>query len=136
MRFSALLFIYVAASQAFASVDADYALSLARARRPADIRRATENFERLKVARAACRLQLRARSAPLACYEALALENPRRRRELREKLDGLCAESAALLKVPRAEASESAVSPKCRKFLSEAREIRKYREKRPDWSGN
>jgi hypothetical protein len=136
MRFSALLFIYIAASQALASVDADYGRSLARARRPEDIRRATADFERLKVAREACRLQLRARSAPLACYEALALENPKRRRELLVKLDGLCAESAALLKVPRVSASESAVSPKCRKFLTEAREIRKYREKRPDWSGN
>ncbi len=126
------------------SLEHDHVRRLARARTPAAVAKAVADFENLKVARAACRIQVREKRLPLACYEALNLEirqglRPARpdsgRRGVLHRLDELCRETAAALTVPELPVSPHETSPACRKYLAEARSIRNYRDRRPDWSG-
>lgn len=140
MRIFALLFIYVAASPVFAgTLEEDYVRRMSRAKNSAEVKRVEAEFAALKVARAACRLQMRAKIFPAACYETLNLENhwglhPKLvdRRRITAKLDDLCAESASALKIPRAAANGEDLSPACRKNLARAREIQEYRRERPE----
>jgi hypothetical protein len=143
MRFAILGYILFCLPIVQAASDQDLVRALARARSSAELRRVTGLYEELKIARAACRLQLRAKSTPFACYESLQLEIRRgyhssisERRHLTERLDKLCEDAAVGLIVPREPAADPILSPKCRKFLREARAIRNYREQRPDWSEN
>jgi hypothetical protein len=114
---------------------------LARARSRAEAEAAWSAYERLRVARSACEIQLHERSVPAACYETLALESAsglvdaRERDRRRQDLDRRCARAAQRLNV-HAEDSGS-VSGECARAVKEAREIQAYRaQDSEDWSGN
>lgn len=116
---------------------------MSRAKNKAEISRLQSDFEALKIARGACRIQLRAGAAPLACFESLEREiswglhpNAAKGRELRVKLENLCEKAAHELKIPREIPSDASVSLKCRAQLAEARRVLIYKERRPDWSGS
>lgn len=129
------LLIYAAASQAVgATLDQDYVRRLTRVHSTAELERAKSEFEDLKVARTACRMQIYASQLPAACYESLDLEirwglHPAAtdRRRILTRLDNLCEESAAALKIPRDSHILSKISLHCRLNIKRAREIQEYR---------
>lgn len=127
-----LILLLITLSHAFAAVsEAEFAQNLARARSVSEIARLENEFAALKIAQAACRIQLAEKTAPVSCYEALALEGGSRLTRLR-KLDRLCAAAAAALRIADTNAY---VSSACAKSLSAARAIREYRaEEGSEWS--
>lgn len=143
MRFITLLLCVCACRAATAStLDQNYVRNLTRARTPAAVAQATADFEDLKVARAACRIQVQRKHVPVACYETLNLEirqglrpDGLDRRRILGRLDELCRDSAAALNVSDQTSSGARTSTVCRKSLAEARAIRNYRDRRSDWSG-
>ncbi len=136
MRFGALVFIYVWLPYAYAG---DYAQELLRARSAAEVRKATNDFEALAVARLACRMQLKKASIPSACYEVLRIETSRgvhsraAQTRLLAKLDEFCERAAGQLS---SAADRAQISPRCRRYVQSADLIREYREKGPGWSEN
>ena len=85
----------------FANLDEAYVHRLARARSASQVRKLNENYERLRILRRACRLQVDQAAIPVACFETaqterewgLAPVNP----ELLLRLDELCARNARAL---------------------------------------
>lgn len=136
------LLIYIVSSAICAdAATIDYVQRLLKAKSANEIQTLQRMHDDLQVARRACKLQLKDKSAPIACYDSLNLEikwgmHPNRGRQkiLREKLDHLCSEAAQRLNIPRI--FPSAISGKCRFHLAEAHRVRMYRENRPEWSEN
>lgn len=126
---------------AFAHLDADYVQRLSRARSAPEIRHLQSAFTELRIARAACRLQVRQKILPVACYDSLAAEihwglHPQtvKQKKLRQDLDQLCVRAAESLRVPRSLPSLRKVSALCRAHLARAQEIQKYRTQQSNWS--
>jgi hypothetical protein len=143
MRMLVLLLIILDPPSAFGRADQDVFRAVARAKSAAEVHRVLEDFEELKISRAACRLQIKKKQVPLACYESLFLEikkglHPRSidRIRLSARLDELCAESAQRFQMPREFPRSVAVSTQCRKYINDANDIRRYRENNPTWSDN
>ncbi len=128
MSFFIFLFTFRAGAL---SADALFVQKLNRARKPSEIQKLKTEFEDLKVARRACRLQMQARVIPVACFEALKREESwglaKNARSMRPKLDALCEEAARELRGSVASIDERAVSPACRVSLQAARRIEHYR---------
>lgn len=101
------------------------------ARTPSAINRIKSEFDSLKIARRACKIQLREGDLPSACYEALKLEQDwgvtHSRRAALTKLDQLCAESSRQLRVSAKLSETSALSPPCRRDTRAALSILDYR---------
>jgi hypothetical protein len=117
-----------------ATPEMEFAKALTGARSSAEVEHFQAQYSRFKIADTACRVELREHSAPVSCYEALALEkSPAGAKAVRIKhLDKLCSLAAEALRV---ENSSTFVSRDCAKSLAAAREIRKYREiDDADWS--
>lgn len=127
-----LILLLISLSHAFAAVsDAELAQKIARAKSASEIARLESENTKLKIAQMACRIQLGERSAPISCYEAIALEGGDKLSRLR-KLDRLCAIAAAALRIGDTNAY---VSFACAKSLAAARAIREYRgEEDSEWS--
>lgn len=116
---------------------------LAQARSPQEIERIQSEFDELKIARTACKLQIQSETIPVACYDSLFLHERWRlspSAELKtsfvQQMDELCVERAARLAVHPSALSMPYISSKCREQLITAREIQSYREKRTTWSDN
>lgn len=140
MRFLVLLILLPLGA---AAETPGYTQRLSRARSAREITELRRQYEELKIARGACKLQLRSKSVPVACYETLTLEkkwglHPRAagRENLRARLDEMCARAAHELRVTVPVEPGSPVSPACRKEIARALAIREYRDKDPGWSGN
>lgn len=127
------------------SLETHYLAKISRAKTPAEVTRLSKAYSDLKEARIACRIQLRRRTLPSACYDSLKGEiklgmhgSTTRRKQLLSKLDEKCAETAADIylsghSVPRADG----ISPYCARKVNEARKIHAYRnETREYWSEN
>jgi hypothetical protein len=115
----------------------EFSRALARARSATDVERLQADYDHFKIADSACRVELREHSAPVNCYEALALEKPAPVLAVKasrlKRLDRLCALAAASLHFSEPSTFVSAV---CAKNLASARDIQKYREDEgADWSG-
>jgi|GEM_PF-5281343 len=145
MRTLAILFIYMVITPSAKALSAEeqYARAISRARSPSEIGAAAKAFDEIRLARAACRIQLREQSAPLACYETLWLEvrnglhsSPMERKQLISRLDQICAKASTALKIPRHLKFPLGISSTCQKDIRTAVEIQKYRESSPEWSGN
>ncbi len=143
MRMLVLALTILNPTAAFGRADQDAFHAIARAKSAAEVHRVVEDFEKLKISRAACRLQIKKKQVPLACYESLFLEikkglHPRSidRIRLSARLDELCAEAAQKFQMPREFPLSIGVSAQCRKYIADANEIRRYRESNPTWSDN
>lgn len=137
MRVFTLLLIYVCVSQAMA-LDLSTRLILAQDAQAID--KMILRSEQLRVARTACRIQLRRKIVPTACYEVLRLEirdglHPRAsdRARLTTRLDGLCAAAAERLQVTT---ENFWTSRTCQNAMTQARRIQAYRRSPSDWSEN
>jgi hypothetical protein len=113
-----------------------FAKDLARAHSAAEVDRVQTEYSRRKIADTACRVELREHSAPVSCYEALALEKPAPESALKaarvKHLNRLCALAADSLRTGEPSAY---VSAECAKSLASSHEIQKYREDEgADWS--
>lgn len=109
-----------------------------RARTPSEITLLKSEFDSLKVARRACKIQLREGDLPSACYEALKLEQnwgiPHSKHAVLTKLDQLCTESSRQLRVSAKMSEISALSPACRRNARAALNILDYRaQRRPNF---
>lgn len=138
-----ILLLIMALAAGARTLDQDFARRLTRTRSVHEIEKLRRDFESLRIARAACRLQLRDLTLPTACYESLHLEtawglHPRstERQNLRRKLDEICARISTDLKVHRDPGRDAFLSSECRKRVNEARAVLIYKERRPRWSGS
>ncbi len=126
------IFAWLMSATVASAVTADtiFVQKLARARGTAEIRALEREFEDLKVARRACRMQIDARIAPLTCYDALTRERKwnliARPGPTRDQLDLLCVRAAHELRLPSAYESDG-LSATCKRALSRARRIVEYR---------
>lgn len=143
MRVFVLSWLILEASLANGRAHLDAFQELAHAKSASEVSRVVAAFEELKISRAACRIQLKQKKVPVACYESLSLEikkglHPRsvKQTQLLARLDEICAESAQKFQIPRELPPTLAVSVKCRNHIAEALEIRRYREQSPAWSEN
>jgi hypothetical protein len=105
---------------------------LSAARSPAEVEEIRGFFERLRIARTACQIQLDGDMVPSVCYRVLQLElrlglhkSPREQTRLKAHLDQLCAKASAKLNIESI--SFESVSPECRKKIAEAQKIQAYR---------
>lgn len=140
LRFAFSLLLFNSGVTA-ATLERLYVDRLAERRTGKEVHELRKEFEDLKIARAACRLQIRQNKVPEACYETLGLEtrwglhpSERSRAKLRAELDEICRKAANELRVGRH--SLNAVSPACRREIAKAREIQEYRDAGSGWSGN
>jgi hypothetical protein len=131
-------------SVAAVTLEGEYARRLERARTADEIDRLNATYGDIRVLRLACGVQLRAKRAPLSCYEALRLETAwalhgsGERLSLQHRLDERCRSAARALRVPAADdGSLAAASAPCREEVRRARRIQAYRaEDDATWSGN
>jgi hypothetical protein len=125
-----LIFLFGLRAEAM-SADAVFVRKLNRAHSTAEIRNLQTEFEDLKIARRACRLQMQSRWIPSACFEALHRESrwglSSNAKELKAKLDSLCEEAARELRAPLGSVDERSLSVSCRESLRAARRIESYR---------
>lgn len=118
------------------SVESRYLQLLAHAQTQQQTESFTEAYQRLRIAHTACQIQLREQTAPLACYEVLALEKPKGMQDQIGRLDLLCDEATRKLRV-HATHSEPYISKHCLKSLAAAQVIQAYREQETlKWSEN
>jgi hypothetical protein len=131
-------------SAAALTLEGEYARRLERAHTAGEIDRLNATYDEIRVLRLACGVQLRAKRAPLSCYEALRLETEwalhgsGERATLQHRLDERCRSAAQALRVPVAgDDSLPAVSAPCREEVRRARRIQAYRaDDDATWSGN
>lgn len=127
------------------SLESRYMEKISRARSPAEVTRLTKAYSDLKEARTACRIQLRRKTLPSACYDSLKGEiqlgmhaSSGEKKRLMEKLDEKCAETASTIYLQGEAAPRiSGISAFCARKVSEARRIQAYRDdNRGNWSEN
>ncbi len=102
---------------------------LASASSAAQVRRLEEQADALRVARLACRIQLRERRIPAACYSALKLERNfglASGRGTERELDRKCESGSRRLKSP-IRIEMSALSRSCRDSVRRALELLAYK---------
>lgn len=109
---------------------------LSRARSGAEARAMLADFRDLRVARKACRIELRSRSIPTSCFEALRLERAwgvgqERAEHVRRRLDDHC---RALSTLELGTVRSEGLSGPCLTAARRARELRTYRDE--TWSGS
>jgi hypothetical protein len=137
LLFVMLLFAFSAHVSPLLAQTADDLLvsKINRAKSSARIAQIQKEWEELRIARKACRLQLQARDAPTECYSALENErrwgishSARNWRTTRQKLDRLCEQAARELRIPKRTPEKARIiSSTCLKHMSAAREIQEYR---------
>lgn len=125
-----LILIFTVRAEAL-SADSVFVQKLNRAHSPAEIRILQTEFEDLKVARRACRMQMQSRTIPSACFEALQRESrwglATNTKELRVKLDSLCEEAALNFNGSLESIDERSLSSACKASLASARKIERYK---------
>lgn len=106
---------------------------LSSARSIAEIESIRSYFDRLRIARTACQIQLKSEMVPSTCYRALQLEreiglhkDPHEKLRLETRLDNFCIRAANKLHIESAAIQD--VSPTCRRKVIEAQRIQAYRE--------
>lgn len=118
-----------------------------RARSRQEVDHIVASQTQVREARTACRIQLRAKFIPTACYETLALETQLglhaigvERRRLLAELDTACEQAANRREQARlafSGAEQKLLSPTCRHLVRQGMQIQAYREHpRNVWSGN
>ncbi len=130
------LCLYINAVSAL-TLDAAYVKRLSQAKSARQIRTLTKSYELLRESRKACRIQLRTKTIPLACFETLMLERhwkigSGQTAEIKRKLDKACLESQ--LQIDERAIIPAETSPRCRAHVIEARRIQSYRGDGPGWS--
>lgn len=127
------LFVVVSSAGAD-SLESRFLQRLSRAQSSAQASAAAAEYDKFKIARVACAIELKEKLVPKSCYELLQLESPlpAERRDRERRLDQLCRSAARDFKVP--DHDGAALSPACAAWVKEAREIRAYRAAE-DWSG-
>jgi hypothetical protein len=121
------------------SLETHYLARVAQARSPRQVEEFKSAYERLRIARTACQIQLSEHSMPLSCYEWLHFTSQLDFKEpglvSLSQLDRLCAMAANDLRV---EGEDSPyLSPGCAQKLREFRAIQAYRaEDVVPWSEN
>ena len=100
-------------------------------------------FEKMRVARLACRMQISSALVPSSCFEALRLEQRWGLRtqsvtaKLELDLNERCRKSAQGLRLPTFDFDLNDLSKVCRQEVEEARAIQAYRARNSDvWSVN
>lgn len=131
MKTLTLLLGLLLAARAHASdLEARYFARLRHAHSAREIDSLRHNYDELRLDHLACRIQLRERQVPLACYESLRLEMrlglTEHPQTLRAELDRRCRDATARLAVPQA-APPSGVSAACLGWIRDARRINAYR---------
>ncbi len=129
-----LVWLLILIPSAFgSSLESTYLQALSRAPDGSSVAQLLKAYEQLKVARTACKIQLRAATIPVACYQTLALETnlrlhkpPRERQALLLRLDSLCQQAALSLAVQSA--TPPFVSKNCRQWMLRAGEVARYRQ--------
>ena len=144
MKLRALMFVFAfvagPAHAAAPTLESAFARRLMRARNAGEIERLRGQFDRARVARLSCALQVARGTAPLGCYEILATErawrilDERRFLRRRRRLDAACAHAALRLKVPGVGDAAANVSADCRGRVREAQLTRRYRDGGTEWS--
>lgn len=132
--------LFAAAGAAGETLEQKYLQQLHRGRAD-DWPRLREHFEFIKASRLACRLQLREKRVPAACYQTLAAEQewnlrpPPEARRLITEFDRRCRQAAEALNVPLPGPSTRHMSANCRRAVAEARKIQEYRNDSaaPSW---
>jgi len=135
----AVVWVLSSVSARAEALDSAAAGRMMRAKTLHEVERVERELEAIRVARLACRIQLREKSVPAQCYRALQLErawnlhpSPAELRGLTARLDRRCAESRA-----DAVAATQFLSPSCRRHVLRAQELQSYRSGHPDtWRGN
>lgn len=121
-----------------ADFEARYRYLLARGHSVAEVEKAKADYEKRKVAHAACLIELREKLVPASCYEELNLEAPPKaeRRARLARLDRFCARAVQRLSIPLQESTT--LSPRCAAEVREAAAIQAYRadDHPEDWSEN
>lgn len=125
-----LIFLLTVRAEAM-SADSVFVRKLNQARTPAQIHILQTEFEDLKVARRACRMQMQSHTIPSACFEALQRESrwglATNTKALRSKLDSLCEEAAGNFTGTLESIDERPLSPACRASLASGRKIERYK---------
>lgn len=129
-----LIWLLTLSANAFPlSLESTYLQALSSARDSTSVEHLLRAYEQLKIARTACKIQLKATAVPVACYQTLALENnlklhksPRDQRALVLQLDSLC--QRATLSLTIQPTAPTYVSIRCRQWLQRAGEIARYRQ--------
>ena len=142
MKIFFLILIWFAAIAAHADqLESEYLRRLNRAG-AADVENVRARFERIRMLRLACGLQMRARDVPVSCFAAEREENMwglRARADrlaLLRRLNDICAGAARALRVPPRESPGLEVlSPVCRARVQEAWKIQAFRLDGQPWSG-
>lgn len=112
------------------TLDASYLASLHNAKSVEQIRKMQQRHFELKIARRACRAQIKDGSVPLTCYLALTLERRltgKRTSHLLNDLDERCRRSTEAFRFSLSERDDVYASSRCRGFLGAARRIQRYR---------
>jgi hypothetical protein len=133
----------VAGAQARAEALSTAALrKMAGAKTAGDIEKIRNAFDDLRILRMACDLQLKERSIPTACYQALELEqkwglsSKSHAARIRVRIDRRCADAARRFQGLASPLSKD-VSTKCRTSVARAKELKEYQQSdQHEWRGS
>jgi len=138
----ALLVLVFTHSLPAADLQSEALTKMAHAHSTAQIHLIYKEYEERQVVQRACRLQIREKLLPFACYELLQLDKKAGKLTAAEfarrqaGLDDVCVNSAKSLDVPDA-ALSTPLSTTCANFARKARAIRDYQaEDAETWSEN
>lgn len=125
-----MIFLFLTAALALPpdSLETSVARKIAEAKTPAALETVTASAEELRVARLACRIQLRRAQVPDTCYRAIRLEKAFRlnQGDTLAQLDRRC--EAAAKKMSRlTPVALRDLTPKCRAQVLKARELLAYK---------
>lgn len=130
-----MLFIFftLALSADAQNLDSRYANQLMHAKNSSQVTNINRHYDQTRIARLACKLQLRQGEAPIKCFEALSLESRwgvsslQSRVKAFEHLENLCLRAADRLHVPEKLRLGPEISKNCRLRVLEAQKLREYR---------
>lgn len=102
---------------------------ISRAKSAVEIEQIRSDSEKIRIARLACKIQMRSRVIPESCYQALALEEKfglRQNRDLITRLDQKCVGAAQRLHKILVSNLKN-LSPTCRSSVVRAQELMAYK---------
>jgi len=135
----AIVFLCIAlnfcASSNAQTLSQTFAHKLSHARSENEIRSLSREYQELRLAREACRLQIETQEAPLSCYESLTREKKWQlitridAEKLQQRLDQRCSFAASNLYIPNSESpGDQFLSLSCRRDVRRAQKHRRYRQ--------
>jgi hypothetical protein len=134
MRYSLVFLAVILVSPRSGQAEALSSLTLKKmikAKNAQDLDQIVRGFDDLRILRMACDLQLKSKTVPASCYQALALEkkwglsSPAKTAQMRERIDQRCAEAAEKFSGLDG-LDRSSLSSSCRLAVARAKELRQY----------